>query len=39
MKSTKLLAALAGTALIAACTQEEVFKVDNAPQQMEEVES
>jgi len=37
MKSTKLLAALAGTALLAACTQEELVKVENAPQTMEEV--
>ena len=37
MRSTKLLAALAGTALLAACAQEELVKVENAPQQMNEV--
>ena len=37
MRTTKLLAALAGTALLAACTQEELVKVENAPQAMEEV--
>jgi len=37
MRSIKLLAALAVPAMFAACTNEELFKVDNAPQQMEEV--
>ena len=37
MKSTKVLAVLAGTALLTACSQEELFEVNNAPQQMEEV--
>ena len=37
MKSTKFLAILAGTAMFAACTQEELFEANNTPQQMDEV--
>lgn len=37
MRSIKLLAALAVPAMFAACTNEELFKVDNTPQKMEEV--
>ena len=37
MKSTKILAVLAGTALLTACSQEELFEANNTPQQMEEV--
>ena len=37
MKSTKILAALASTALLAACSQEELVESNNIPQQMEEI--
>ena len=37
MKSTKVLAVLAGTALLAACSQEELVESNNIPQQMEEI--
>ena len=35
MKSTKLLAVLAGAAMFTACSQEELVETNNAPQQME----
>lgn len=37
MNSRKLFAVLAATSLFAACTQEEIVKIENAPQNMEEV--
>lgn len=37
MKSTKLFATLVATTLFAACTQEEIFEVENFPQEMEEI--
>lgn len=37
MKSTKFLAILAGTAMFAACSQEELVENNSTPQQMEEV--
>ena len=37
MKSTKLLAVLAGAAMFTACTQEELVESNNTPQQMEEI--
>lgn len=37
MKSTKFLAALAGVAMFAACAEEEIVKIENASQPMNEV--
>ena len=37
MKSTKLLAVLAGAAIFTACSQEELVENNRAPQQMEEI--
>ena len=37
MKSTKLLAVLAGAAIFTACSQEELVENNRTPQQMEEI--